>query len=498
MTVAGEYHALTVEKFMVAVQKYGARLAGSQDAGLQDAEIQRTGDEELGAKLAKLTTRDVVKGHVYKEAGSELGSEGRCKDGGTVPVLAKSVPSEEREEKKGWAGRHSAVRRNLRVLQNKERAAELFSKLDRESVDEIEAILLASAFLTVYAIASDNLDSESLSSNAATTTSSPKPAAPAQKSTATTPATTYTTDTTSATTNSMIRRPMLSWVPLLRGSPTVIYHSPLGWLTFTQGHLEPLSAGLFKGIVLDHPYQLKLNHLHQILFTQAYIPHPKLPQPLYPITADLFQNAMEMLTQCFARFFGGGDCLGAAMTFPAAVEEGFFMGLGIEGGRLSDDGGGVRGAARARGHMGRKDPRGLVVTAYALVLLVLAMELFPEYGEELLIGEHVCGVLGIDLDHGEGSDSGCDEGECRHPQNHPANVLSPTWWIAGIGEREITEIARHLDALDKEEWWANGMDFRMAEGRWMKWMEWPLEIVRDRGKDVMEMLKEAVQKNSGN
>lgn len=174
------------------------------------------------------------------------------------------------------------------------------------------------------------------------------------------------------------------------------------------------------------------------------------------------------------------------LSFPAAVVEEFWLALGVPGGY---NGVSAQGAASARGHDGRKDPRALVGMAYALVLVVLVVALFPEHGEEVCVGEDVYGVLGIgltELDSGMGFDSGgnkgglepdydsgdgyCTSGEFKHcvPHNHPANTSSPTWWIAGVGEREIVEIARHLDALDEGERFANRMEPRIVEGRWMK------------------------------
>jgi len=482
MAVAGRYHELTLQGFRVAIQKYAAGVQGAGGAGR---------GEEM---LATLTWEDIMRS-------TNSGGEGEGSE--TAPALAKCIPALENrggEEKQGraWqneeAGRPGAVGRHKHVVRSK--VAEIFSRLDKDRIDEIEAILNVSSLLMIYGLARDNLDSEF-----------PQPTAPPQTATATTPATTCTTDTISVATCIPLRRPMLSWVPLMRGAPTMASQSPLAWVVLSQGHLAPVLADHFKGKVPDHPYESKLAHLHHMLFTQAYVPHPQLPQTLYPMTSDTLEKAMNWLKHCFAKFFRGADFLGAAMTFPATVMEEFYMGLGLgdergeESGHARCDGGdGVHGTMIPGGHEGRKDPRALVIMAYALVLFVLVVELFPERSGEVRVGENVCGVLGMDLDHDGGSDSGGDgdDGECRPPPpNHPANALSPTWWIAGVGEREITEIARYLDALDKEEWWADRIEVPIVQGRWMKLMEWPLEIIKNGGKDVVGMLKERVQQASG-
>ena len=494
MTIADEYHAWTLKGFMVAVQNFAASV---HDHDLQGA---WKGKETI-AKLTK--SEDANKGHGYKVVRIDSGSNRPEEDGQGV------------EEKTGQPGQregtHWGVARymHLHLRHNPAIAAEEFSKLDKERVDELEAILLAAGLLMLYALASDKLQSETFYTSGATT-SYPKAA------TTPWPVTTCTTNTTSAATLSAsvpVQRPILSWVPLLRGTPTMIYHSPIGWLVFTQGNLAPLSAGLFKRLAPDHPYEPKLAHLRHNLFTPAYIPDPNLPPPLYPMTVDTFENVMERLIQCFARFFGGGDFLAAAMSFPAAVEGEFWLGLGVGSGNNNGLG---HAAASAKGHEGTKDPRALVVMAYALVLLVLVVGMFPAHSEEVHVGEDVYELLGIglmDLGDDEGPDSGGDEREfeldsdgggglrtvrkLKHsrylPPKHPANALSPTWWIAGVGEREIMGIARYLDTLDTEERRAAGMEARMVEGRWMKWMEWPLEIIKNGGEDVMGMLKEAAQ-----
>ena len=87
-----------------------------------------------------------------------------------------------------------------------------------------------------------------------------------------------------------------------------------------------------------------------------------------------------------------------AMRFSATIEEEFCMALGVgvglgEGGEHATGSGGA-GRAVARGCEGRRDPRALVVMAYALVLLVLCVELFPKESEEAYVGESVYGVLG--------------------------------------------------------------------------------------------------------
>ncbi|KAF8417381.1 hypothetical protein EV426DRAFT_623172 [Tirmania nivea] len=507
MKVAGVYHGLTFEGFRVAVEKYVAY-------------VQNPG--EVQDMLATLTWEDVKR--VYGFVGMESGSEGE--DEKTAPVLAKSDPAGKRgedEEKQRQArqgeakGHHVVVGRNMRVARGK--VAEIFSRLDKELVDNLEAIMLTASFLMIYAVARGNLDSETSSS---TTPSPPKPSAPPQGAAVTTPATSFTTDGTSTPTvsgSNPLRRPMLSWVRLLRGMPAMIRQSPIGWVIFSQGHLAPLTAGLFKPLVPDHPYAPQLAHLRHTLFTPAYFPHPKLPQPLCPMTADIFEIVIDKLTQCFARFFQGEDFLAAAMSFPATIEEKFFMGLGLgerwdehEKGACGDDRGGVHGTARAGELEGRKDPMALVVMAYALVLLVLVVGLFPEYGEDVQVGEDICGVLGIDLMDldDNGSDDDDDEGKfepdsgggdehstphkLKHGNRPPPNHPSPTWWIAGVGKREITEIARYLEALDGEERWASGTEVQTIEGRWMKWMEWPLEISKNGGEDVVRALKEAVRK----
>ena len=501
-TKAGEYHARTLEKFKCAIDRYAA----PEDLLLQSEE----GVEEM---LAKLTFEDVAKGHIYKVVGSESGSGN---------VIAKCLWAGERGEEtqaqggqEAGTGCHTLGVKQMRVIQNRAIAASIFSQLRKERIDELEAIFLASSFLTLYSIASDNLDSQSSPSTSATTTLS-IPAAHPQAA----PSATACIDTTTATTLPELtppRWPMLSWAPLLRGTPTMIYHSPLGWVIFTHGNLSPFSAGLFKALAPDHPYQPRLTHLRDFLFAQGYNPHPRLPPPLYPMTEEIFQGVMVTMVRCFDRFFGGGDFLAAALNFPAVVSEEFWLALGVAGGF---NGMGELGAASAVGHDGRKDPRALVAMAYALVLVVLVVELFPaqflEYDEAMRVWEDVYTLLGIDLvnlgsgvgsdigGHGGGHGPDCDAGHgqdipekfkhCRHPHpNHPANAPSQTWWIAGLGEREIAEIARYLGALDEEEQQADGMEARMP-GRWMEWMEWPLEVIKDRGKDVMGVLKEAAEK----
>jgi len=487
MAVAARYHALTVEGFRIAIQKHAAETLGFEGGGL--------------------AWEDIKQGFEFFLVSPEACSASDRGKAAPVLVNPKWSSAEEKkgEEKKGWAGQGEGMGRDRVSVVHTKAAMKKFSQLDKVHVDEFEAMLLATTFLTMYGMATGILDSETLSFNSSSTTSSSRPSATLQRAAATTCTTNTSPSVATLSTASAPLQRSLSWVPLLRGTPTMIQQFPHGWVIFSQGNFSVFSAGHTKRLAPGHPYESKLTHLHHTLFTPAYIPHPKLPQPQCSMAADTFEKVMQRLIHCFARFFGGEDFLAAAMSFPAAVEEEFYMALGValvagkggdaRGGHACDGSGGAHEATTAEGRQGSKDPRVLVIMAYALVLLVLVVEMFPDYGKEVQVGEDFCGVLGVREESDSGAEgefeSGLDdwvrtaEGvkHCRSPAG---------WWVDGLGECGITGIAQYLSALDEEEErCSDGMEVRVVKGRWMRWMEWPLEVSRNGGQDVMGVLKEA-------
>ena len=108
----------------------------------------------------------------------------------------------------------------------------------------------------------------------------------------------------------------------------------------------------------------------------------------------------------------------------------------------------------------------------------------------------------MDLDVAEGPHVRGEFGACRDgqgtaetfnnsgnpPLSDPRNASSPAWWLSGLGEREIGEIAQYLGSLDEEERALSGTE---AQDRWAKWMQWPPATVNNRARDVIEVLKES-------
>ena len=347
---------------------------------------------------------------------------------------------------------------------------QLSPQLTKEEVDTNEAILMASTCLAIYAVAwsvisslelgSQDLDADSLRSGGEPIPGSPIEATPLACSPST-PAT------------------LLSWLPLIRGTPTMLRVFPTAWPILSRGHLAPIL--LLGEPTPNHKYLPQINNLHEVF--RCY-PHQSLPQPTHPLTKAVFDHAWNLLKECYSNFYTTCDPMTVAMIFPSTVEDEFICSV------LGDGGGSYGGHAKAppgtltSGDLDncRRDPRALVVMGWFMVLLAEAEKLFPNdlEAKDIL----------VDFDEVDDEDGGLDvpgklemdSREVSGSQAGPAGIAqagsdsrapSCTWWFAGVAKREVEGILRYLRALDDEEWRVDGARSR----RWERWMDWPLEMV---------------------
>jgi len=246
---------------------------------------------------------------------------------------------------------------------------------------------------------------------------------------------------------------------------------------------------------------------------------------------DVFQQAVSLLKMCFNKFFSWSDPVSATLSFPAVVNDAWIQALCLVPLRTGTVGDVMQGAESPKL---QRDPRAMVVMGYFLVLLVLLEGLLPDRKKPGLRGnssEHAVDTAkGVDTqphpprpatpvgydwhrfstDTGESeseSDSEIDDSLGCHCGNETLGQLDrdrlgqqgvraraeppPGWWISGIGKQEIMVIAQYLHDLDHQEQEIgishnHGCSYAEAMGstsggdigRWGKWIEWPLEMLR--------------------
>lgn len=280
--------------------------------------------------------------------------------------------------------------------------------------------------------------------------------------------------------------PLLSWLPLVRGTPAMIRFSPLGWVLFSQGALAALSTAI-DSVVTNHPYTAPLRTLGTLFASHPL--HPGLPAPTLPLTRGVWDGVLAALELAFERFFSWGDPVAAGLSFPATVEDPFIialLGRGGGGGAGGGGGGGTEGGGKGRGD---RDPRALVVMAHFMVLMVLLGYVLP-------------GEKEVEVEDWEADWDGREDGEDEVHEDEDAVVAvderedaegdapgiklsrARGWWLAGIGKREIRDIAAYLADVDAEERRLDRMGAQGGElaeagvGRWTRWMRWPIEMAR--------------------
>ena len=352
--------------------------------------------------------------------------------------------------------------------------------LPKEEVDTLEAILMASSCLAIYAVAwtTSTLDIGSLGLEADSLRSgrdipgSPIEATPLLCSGSSTLATSHT---------------LLSWLPLIRGTPTMLRVFPIAWPILSQGHLAPFTQ-LSNNNTAD--YKHNITDLRSVISCH---PHPTLPQPTYPLTRAAFDCAMDLLEDCYNKSFTTEDPVTVAMIFPSTVADEFILSVLGSHVKTSPGTGGLDNC--------RRDPRSLVVMGWFMVLLAFAEKSFPDVSE----GKDI--VVDFDDDDDDDDD---DDGSLNVPgklekdsrgefskwevsgsQAHSGSRVqteadsktpSPAWWFAGVAKREVEGITRYLRALDEEEWRVDGAS--ISPGRWENWMKWPLDMVNKPRSDI--------------
>lgn len=288
--------------------------------------------------------------------------------------------------------------------------------------------------------------------------------------------------------------PFLTWLPLARGTPAIIHLSPLGWGMISHAHLAPLASGM-DTFVPHHPFTHIFSSLKSLL-SPAYELHPRLPQPISPLTSDVFTKAMDTMKFSFERFFTYEDPVAAAMCFPVTVDDKFIisvLGRGGGGEGVEGDREGCGGIMEGDNVVLDRDPRSLVIMAHFMVLMVIIEYLLP--GEKEVMGlverdwrgswdENGSDNDGDELDRNNDNrglerDARQPDGESQSTKCEVRPCVNRGWWIADLGRHEIKAIARYLSDVDAEEM---AMDIdglvegEERGGRWTRCMEWPLEM----------------------
>lgn len=380
----------------------------------------------------------------FASRGVELsGSGGPCKGGGH-----------------GWDNIHSPEWDGEQI------ASKYHGGGSRED-EELEAVLLASLLLSIYAFSISTLEMDQETDREAKrkTPTSLGPSSGSSPSTS--------------------QPAPLTWLPLIRGAPAIICRFPFGWRTFYRGHLAPLTVRV-NLTVKEYPYKNILSSLSSLL-SPAYELHPRLSQPALPLTGPVFTKVIKTMKWSFKRFFTY-EPIAAAMNFLVKVNDEFVA--SVLGSRAGDKEAcdGIMG--------GDSDPRSLVIMAHFMVLIVMIEFLLP--GEKEVMGLSEAEWRG-GWDEYESDDDGDEPGrnsderglerDTRRPNGTSPQFaqcdirLSVTrgWWASGLGRREIVDIARYLQGLDAEE---ARMDIDglvggvRGRGRWMNSMKWPLDMIQ--------------------
>lgn len=257
--------------------------------------------------------------------------------------------------------------------------------------------------------------------------------------------------------------PLLPWLPLMRGTPPLVALSrPHDTETGTQqpgpfertGTLRALSAWLDVDPHAPppvHPYTAQLAALDQV-FQEPPAAGGGFSYAVVPVEA--LRGAAELVRRGFSGFFGPGqqEPMLPASYFAAVAPEDFVLGLGV---RI--DAGGDGEAGRWRG-----DPRALVVMAYQLVMMGLV--------EEFL----------------------------RWREKRGGDAVGLDWWCRGLARLEMDGIVKCLVAVDDVEGGREMGTERSGKGRWRRWVDWPVEMIRGCHENVFEGLELALESVAGN